>query len=62
MRWEYKTIKCKKRSFLSGGIDVEALDEKINSMARDGWELADMCPYYCWGTPYGMVLVFKRSR
>ena len=62
MRCEYKTIKCKKRNFISGGIDIEAMDEILNSMARDGWELVSTCPYFCWNTSLGVVLVFKRQK
>lgn len=62
MRWEYKTIKCKKRNFFSGGMNIEAIDESINTMARDGWELVNMTPYFCWTAPCGLILVFKRQK
>jgi hypothetical protein len=62
MRWEYKTIKCKKRSFFSGGIDIEAVDEMLNAMGRDGWELVSTCPDFFCATPSGVVLMFKRQK
>ena len=44
MRWEYKTIKFKKRSFFSGSLDTDELNQEINALGRDGWELVSICP------------------
>lgn len=38
MRWEYKTVEVK-RKFMSGGINLEAFEEQLNALGRDGWEL-----------------------
>jgi hypothetical protein len=57
MRCEYKTIKCKKRNFFSGEVNLEAMDESLNAMARDGWELVDTCT-----SPCGVILIFKQQK
>lgn len=62
MRSEYKSVKCKKSNFFSGSVDIELIDDKVNGMAREGWELISMCPYFCWGAPQGIILMFKRTR
>lgn len=38
MRWEYKTIKFKKRTFW-GLLDEEQMQSKLNSLGAMGWEL-----------------------
>lgn len=38
MRWEYKIIEIKRR-FFTGGISIEAFEEQLNGLGREGWEL-----------------------
>lgn len=38
MRWEYKTLTYNKRSFF-GALNVEELQQVLNDLGRDGWEL-----------------------
>lgn len=61
MRWEYKTIKFKKRSFFSGSLDTEELNQQINILGRDAWELVSLCPAMFMGAPQGVIAVLKRS-
>ena len=42
MRWEYKTLKYTKRSFFTGTVDVEDLQQVLNDLGRDGWALVSM--------------------
>ena len=62
MRWEYKTITCKKRSFFSGALDAEALTQQLDGLGRDGWELVSICPGSFFGAPVGVIAVLKRQR
>lgn len=61
MRWEYKTIKFKKSSFFSGSLDTDELNQEINALGRDGWELVSICPAIFMGAPQGVIAVLKRS-
>lgn len=62
MRWEYKTISFKKRNFFSGAIDAEALNQQLDGLGREGWELVSVCPGTFFGTPSGVIAVLKRQR
>lgn len=62
MRWEYKTINFKKRSFFSGALDTEELNQQLDALGRDGWELVSMCQSIFMRSPQGIIAVFKRSR
>ncbi|MES2674906.1 MAG: DUF4177 domain-containing protein [Pseudomonadota bacterium] len=42
MRWEYKTLKYTKRSFFTGAVDAEELQQMLNDLGRDGWELVSI--------------------
>lgn len=62
MRWEYKTLSFKKRSFFSGSIDAEAFNQQLDALGRDGWELVSICPNSFMGAPSGVVAVLKRQK
>lgn len=62
MRWEYKTITFKKRHFFSGSIDLETLNQQLDALGREGWELVSICPNVFMGAPTGVVGVLKRQR
>lgn len=58
MRWEYKTINFTKRSFFTGVVDSAALDEQLNNMGRDGWELVSAIQ----NPMAGVIAIFKRAK
>jgi len=62
MRWEYKTINFKKRSFFSGALNIEELNQQLDVLGRDGWELVSMCQGIFGSSSQGVIAVFKRSR
>ncbi len=63
MKWEYKTIKLKANGFLGGKIDEAQLDDMMNDLGRDGWELAaafNTTKYQ--GSSRDVVMIFKRPK
>lgn len=42
MRWEYKTLKYTKRSFFTSAVNSEELEQVLNELGRDGWELVSI--------------------
>ncbi len=42
-RWEYKVVAVKtKRNFWTSQFDVNVIEEKLNYMGQQGWELVTM--------------------
>ncbi|GGY64903.1 hypothetical protein GCM10011613_05890 [Cellvibrio zantedeschiae] len=57
MRWEYKTIEVK-RKFMTGGIDVDAFEEQLNTLGLQGWELVSVNQ----NQMHSVVAVLKRAK
>lgn len=62
MRWEYKTLSFKKRSFFTGAVDADALNQQLDALGREGWELVSICPGSFFGAPSGVIAVLKRQK
>jgi hypothetical protein len=66
MNWEYRTVKlAAENSFwgVGGKLDVTTLDQMMNDIGRDGWELvAAFDTNQIYGTTKDAVLIFKRPR
>jgi hypothetical protein len=63
MQWEYKTIKLQTKGFLGGKFDEAALDEFMNQLGSEGWELVtgfDTNQNY--GQTRDIVVIFKRPK
>lgn len=39
MQWEYKTVRFTQKSFLTSGLDMQELRDRLNEYGEDGWEL-----------------------
>ena len=63
MKWEYKTIKLATTGFNGGKLDEHELDEYMNQLGEQGWELVS-----AFGTNQGagatrdVVAVFKKAK
>ncbi len=60
-RWEYKVVTVKtKRNFWTSQFDVNVIEEKLNYMGQQGWELVTMEGL---NNRYAIspVLIFKRA-
>lgn len=63
MRWEYKTIKLETKGILGGKVDENKLDEYMNQLGQQGWELAaSFDTNKAYGESRDIVVIFKRSK
>jgi len=63
MKWEYMTIKQPVGGFAGGKLDSSELDQKLNDLGREGWELvAAFGSQKYQGQTRDVVAVFKRPR
>ena len=61
IKWEYKIITVKaKRNFWTNQFDVKVIEEKLNSMGQQGWELVRMEGMNARYSTFP-ILTFKRS-
>lgn len=63
MRWEYKTIKLATKGFMGGKFDENVLDEYMNELGRQEWELvAAFDTNQGTGETRDVVVIFKRAQ
>ena len=61
-KWEYKTIKLSATGFLGGKIDETKLDDMMNDLGSQGWELAAAFDTNkSEGETRDVVVIFKRQ-
>jgi hypothetical protein len=63
MRWEYRTLLWDARKGLLGGkIDREELDDQLNLLGEEGWELVSAATTTIeGGSTRDVLLILKRS-
>lgn len=63
MNWEYKTIKLGATGFFGRNVDEVKLDEMINGLGIQGWELAAAFDTNeGQGYTKDVLVIFKRPR
>ena len=64
MRWEYRTLLWNARKGLLGGkIDREQLDDQLNVLGQEGWELvSSSATTREGGSTQDIVLILKRPK
>jgi Domain of unknown function (DUF4177) len=62
-RWEYKTLRAKELdiSIFSSHKTAVAIDEVLNELGRQGWELVEF-NFGCLGGKAGIAGLLKRRR
>ncbi|MBT5613124.1 MAG: DUF4177 domain-containing protein [Lentisphaerae bacterium] len=62
MVWEYRTIKIDAKGWFVGGkVDEQSLDQSMNDLGRDGWELVTALDTNTEGGASRHILaIFKR--
>ncbi|MBI9073050.1 MAG: DUF4177 domain-containing protein [Melioribacteraceae bacterium] len=63
MKWEYKTLKLAASGFLGGKFDEKELDEFMNQLGQQGWELvSSFDTNQSHGSTRDIVVIFKRAK
>jgi len=63
MIWEYKTIKLAATGWVGGKINELQLDQMMNDLGQQGWELAAaLDTNEAYGETRDVVVIFKRSK
>ena len=63
MKWEYRTIKLEASGIMGGKIDEKKLDEMMNELGDQGWELsAAFDSNMQAGTTRDAIVIFKREK
>ena len=64
MHWEYKTIKIAAAiSFWTVDIDEKKLEQVINDLGADGWELVSaLSVTHGYGSTKNILAIFKRRK
>ncbi|MCA5004423.1 DUF4177 domain-containing protein [Sphingobacterium bovistauri] len=60
-RFEYKTIKIAPNSMWTTEIKVEDIEETLNDLGRQGWELVSVQDLSMSGTSFSYMYTFKRQ-
>ena len=62
MKWEYKTMKLQAKGFTGGKFDEVKLDQMMNELGAQGWELvAGFDTNKGYGETRDVVIIFKRQ-
>lgn len=62
MTWEYTTIKLATTGFFGGNLDEHALNEMMNNLGQDGWELSAAFDTNAGAQTRDVVVIFKRPK
>ena len=62
-RYEYKVLDVIAKGFFGGKIDFAALNEKLDELGEDGWEVAAMEDTNMYeGASRSIVVILKREK
>lgn len=58
-KWEYRTVKLDAEGWVDRRVDFELLDEKLNSIGGEGWELVSVI-HVISGSVNSVIAFLKR--
>ncbi|HAE69912.1 MULTISPECIES: DUF4177 domain-containing protein [Sphingobacterium] len=61
-RFEYKTLKIEPKGFWGTKLDPEKIDEILNDLGNQGWELVTMQDLEVNGNSWSFHYTFKREK
>ena len=61
LRYEYKSIIVKPRGTFNLTIDNNSVDDQMNALGSDGWELLKIESLNIYGCTSAFIYTFKRS-
>ena len=59
-KFEYKVVEVKPKSMWASEIAPELIEQKINEMGSEGWDLVSALPKETTGMIIGIIFIFKR--
>jgi len=63
MKWEYKTVKLETKGIFGGKFDETKLDNFMNQLGVQGWELvSSFSTNQSFGESRDVVVIFKREK
>lgn len=60
-RFEYKTVEIKSKSIWTTEVPINEIDEILNQMGQDGWELVVVKELVGMGSSLSSLYTFKRE-
>ena len=60
-RFEYKTVEIKSKSIWTTEVPIDEIDEILNQMGQDGWELVVVKELVGMGSSLSSLYTFKRE-
>ncbi len=60
-RFEYKTVEIKPKSIWAMDVPAKELDEILNRLGQDGWELVVVKEHISMGSSLSSLYTFKRE-
>lgn len=61
MRYEYKIVNFTEKEFVNAKVRWQTLEDNLNAMGQQGWDIQDIQPQAFGGGNTGVVVFMKRQ-